>query len=178
MELYQQLLTEAVDEENGGASVEKKDQFWSPQIELGAAILIPEMYVPDLSVRLGLYRRLGALESQEELETFAVELVDRFGSIPPETEHLLRVVRIKQMCRSAYVIQVDAGPRGAVLTFFNDSFPAGEKLVGWITGGRKALRLRPDQKLVISENWRTLDLRFAGVENILRVLSDLIGSSP
>ena len=135
------------------------------------------MYVSDLSVRLGLYRRLGALELREELQSFAAELVDRVGPIPEETEHLLRVVRIKQMCRSAYVAQIDAGPRGAVLTFVNDSFPAGEKLVGWITDGRDALRLRPDQKLVISENWRTLDLRFAGVENSLQALSDLVDSS-
>ena len=134
VELYQQLLSEAVAEESGRPPLHEKDQFWSPQIELGAAILIPEMYVPDLSVRLGLYRRLGALELEEELQSFAVEIVDRFGPIPPETEHLLRVVRIKQMCRSAYVAQIDAGPRGAVLTFFNDSYPAGEKLIKWIIG--------------------------------------------
>ncbi len=174
VELYQNLLAEAVAEANGGASNSSDKNFWSPQIELGAAVLIPEPYVPDLSVRLGLYRRLGAMRSRDELDNFGVELVDRFGKIPEETEHLLRVVAIKQLCWAAYVIQIDAGPRGLVVSFLDDFFPAGEKLLAWITGGQGQWRLRPDHKLVISETWGNLESRFAGVEDILARLASFV----
>ena len=174
VELYQKLLEEAVDEANGRSSNSADQNFWSPQIELGAAVLIPEAYVPDLSVRLGLYRRLGAMRSRQELDNFGVELVDRFGNIPEETEHLLRVVAIKQLCWAAHVIQIDAGPRGLVVSFFNDFFPAGEKLIAWITRGQGQWRLRPDHKLVVSQIWGNLESRFKGVEDILLKLASLV----
>jgi len=174
VELYQKLLEEAVDEANGRSSNSADQNFWSPQIELGAAVLIPEAYVPDLSVRLGLYRRLGAMRSRQELDNFGAELVDRFGNIPEETEHLLRVVAIKQLCWAAHVMQIDAGPRGLVVSFFNDFFPAGEKLIAWITRGQGQWRLRPDHKLVVSQIWGNLESRFKGVEDILLKLASLV----
>ena len=174
VELYQKLLTEAVREANGDPSNSADQDLWSPQIEMGAAVLIPESYVPDLSVRLGLYRRLGAMRSRQELDNFGAELVDRFGNIPEETEHLLWVVAIKQLCWAAHVIQVDAGPRGLVISFLEDIFPAGEKLIAWISKGDDQWRIRPDQKLVVSQTWGNLESRFKGVEDILLKLASFV----
>ena len=173
VELYQQLLAEAVAEANGKPTIPNDDETWSPQIEIGAAILLPESFVPDLSVRLGLYRRLGTLQTQEQLEGFAAELIDRFGKIPIESEHLLKVVRIKQLCRLVNVSKLNAGPKGALISFLNDRFPAVEALIKWVTEDSSRLRLRPDHKLVIGGNWRTLEPRFKGVEKVLLELANL-----
>ena len=174
VELYQKLLAEAVAEANGESSNSNDKQLWSPQIEVGAAVLIPEPYVPDLSVRLGLYRRLGTIRSPEELDSFGAELVDRFGKIPQETEHLLRVVAIKQLCWAANVVQIDGGPRGLVISFLDDFFPGAEQLIAWITEGKSQWRFRSDQKLVISETWANLESRFNGVEDILKTLAEFV----
>ena len=100
---------------------------WSPQITIGTPVLIPEDYVADLSVRLALYRRLAEIEDEREIEAFAAELVDRFGPLPEEVEHLLQVVAIKALCRRANVEKIEAGPKGAVLSFRDNMFanPAG-----------------------------------------------------
>ena len=98
IELYQNMLEEAVAEarDAGGEGAHRATE-WSPQISLGLSVLIPESYVPDLGVRLGLYRRLGDLADREALDAFAAELVDRFGAMPDEVSNLLEVVAIKQL---------------------------------------------------------------------------------
>ena len=79
--------------------------------------MIPEAYVTDLQLRLGLYRRLADLKEQPEIEAFAAELIDRFGPLPDEVRHLLELVTIKALCRRANVEKVDAGPKGVVIAF-------------------------------------------------------------
>ncbi len=93
MELYQSMLEEAVASLQGDMSLEERD--WSPAINVGAAVLIPEDYVPDLDVRMALYRRLSSLDTKQEREGFAAELIDRFGKLPDEVESLLQVVALK-----------------------------------------------------------------------------------
>ena len=113
-ELYQQMLEEAVLSLKAGITAPVADR-WSPQITIGTPVLIPDDYVADLSVRLALYRRLAEIEDEREIEAFAAELVDRFGKLPDEVEHLLQIVAIKALCRRANVEKLDAGPKGVVL---------------------------------------------------------------
>ena len=113
-ELYQQMLEEAVMSLKAGIAAPVADR-WSPQITIGTPVLIPEDYVADLPVRLALYRRLADLEDEQEIEAFGAELVDRFGPLPEEVEHLLQIVAIKALCRRANVEKIEAGPKGAVL---------------------------------------------------------------
>src|SRR5690606_20113752 len=124
VELYQQMLEDAVAElrqaGEGGGIV---DRGWSPAINVGAAVLIPEDYVPDLNVRLSLYRRLSDAENNETREALAAELIDRFGPLPDEAKQLLRIVGIKANCKTACVERIDVGPKGAVLTLRNNVFP-------------------------------------------------------
>ncbi|MEM0944946.1 MAG: transcription-repair coupling factor, partial [Pseudomonadota bacterium] len=120
-ELYQDMLEEAIAKiRSGEAGAVDTDEGWSPQINLGVPVLIPEDYVPDLDLRLGLYRRLSGLETRQEMEGFAAELHDRFGKPPSEVETLLRVVRVKTMCRRALIEKMDTGPKGATIHFRND----------------------------------------------------------
>jgi transcription-repair coupling factor (superfamily II helicase) len=168
-ELYQSMLEEAIATLKGGDLGEAAEQ-WSPQISLGTSVLIPETYVADLQLRLGLYRRLAGLENRQEIDAFAAELVDRFGELPEEVRHLLDVMEIKGLCRQAGIAQVDAGPRGAVLSFRNNAFSNPEGLVELMQRSRGKMKLQPDHKLVFKDDWDLPEQRLKGVR---RLISDL-----
>jgi transcription-repair coupling factor (superfamily II helicase) len=166
VELYQQMLEDAVAElkEHGeGLSV---DRGWSPAINVGAAVLIPEDYVPDLNVRLSLYRRLSDAENSESREALAAELIDRFGPLPDEAKQLLRIVGIKANCKTAYVERIDVGPKGAVLTLRDNTFPNPAGLVGLIQKNQSFWKIRPDQKIVVKGEWDTAEDRLKVAERI------------
>ena len=171
-ELYQEMLAEAVAALEAGIAEPAADK-WSPQIAAGIPVLIPEDYVPDLTVRLGLYRRLADLESDAEIEAAGAELVDRFGKLPPEVETLLKVVAIKALCRRANVDRIEAGPRGAVVAFRDNKFDNAEGLLAWIAANAPVAKIRPDQTIVWLEDWRDAAARLAGaralLENLVRI---------
>jgi len=170
-ELYQSMLEEAVRALRGGEGV-IEDQ-WSPRINLGTSVLIPEAYVPDLQVRLGLYRRLSAVESHDGIEAFAAELIDRFGSLPLEVRHLLDVLEIKGLARRAGVDQIDAGPKGAVIGFRHKSFANPEGLIGFIREEGSNVKLQPDHRLIYYGDWETPEVRLAGTRDLLRRLVEI-----
>jgi transcription-repair coupling factor (superfamily II helicase) len=150
IELYQQMLEEAVaDIKAGQGRDEASERDWTPQINLGLPVLIPESYVTDLPVRLGLYRRIGALASDGENDAMAAELVDRFGPLPSEVENLLAVVAVKRLCREAGVEKLDAGPKGIVLSFRGNRFANPAGLVAWVQARKDQVKLRPDHKLAL-----------------------------
>jgi transcription-repair coupling factor (superfamily II helicase) len=174
-ELYQQMLEEAVESLKAGITAPVEDR-WSPQITVGTPVLIPEDYVADLSVRLALYRRLADLEDERDMEAFAAELVDRFGKLPVEVEHLLQVVAIKALCRRANVEKIDAGPRGVVLSFRDNEFSNPAGLLKFITEQGPGARIRNDkagQKLVLLGDWPRPEQRLKGTTTVLRRLAGL-----
>ena len=177
VELYQQMLEEAVAMAKAGVDLDAKELAegqWSPQINIGTSVLIPEDYVSDLSVRMSLYRRLADLEGTEAIEGFAAELIDRFGDIPEEVENLLDIMTIKQLCRRAGVDRVDAGPKGVVFGFYKDTPPNPQKIMQWIDNKRGSVKIRPkDQKVVATRNWETPAERVKGVRSLMTELSRL-----
>jgi transcription-repair coupling factor (superfamily II helicase) len=170
-ELYQSMLEEAVASLKGGQAGETEEQ-WSPQITLGTSVLIPESYVGDLQLRLGLYRRLSMLDRREDIDAFAGELADRFGDLPQEVQHLLDVVEIKGLARRAGLQQVDAGPKGAVIAFRKNQFANPQGLVAFMAGAEGRVRLQPDHKLVYKADWEKPDARLKGVRALVRQLAD------
>ncbi|UUP19567.1 transcription-repair coupling factor [Nitratireductor thuwali] len=170
-ELYQQMLEEAVAELRGSGEV--VDTGWSPQITVGTAVMIPEHYVPDLQLRLGLYRRLGDLETPGEIDAFGAELIDRFGPLPDEVQHLLKIVYIKALCRRANVEKLDAGPKGVVLHFREKQFPDPAGLVGYIAAQGPAAKIRPDQSVVFIRDLPTAEKRLSGAAVIMTQLAKL-----
>src|SRR5271165_2165115 len=171
-ELYQQMLEEAVASLKAGITGPASDK-WSPQITIGTPVMIPDDYVADLPVRLGLYRRLAEIDNERELEAFGAELVDRFGSLPLEVEHLLRVVGIKTLCRQANVERIEAGPKGAVISFRDNTFADPDRLVAFIRDQGRAARVRPDMKVVFFDDWEEAGQRLRGTLAILRNLVTL-----
>ncbi|WP_236024880.1 transcription-repair coupling factor [Arenibaculum pallidiluteum] len=175
VELYQHLLEEAVAAARAGvdAGAGEGGEAWTPTINLGMPVLIPETYVADLNVRLGLYRRLSDLVDRAEVDAFAAELIDRFGPLPAEVENLLQVIAIKQLCRQAHVERVDAGPKGALLSFRANSFPHPDRLVVYIGKQAGTVKLRPDFKLVLSRSWDETAQRVKGVHRLMQDLAKL-----
>ena len=176
VELYQQMLEEAVAIAREGVSLDNmpaQDEGWSPTINLGASVLIPETYVPDLGVRMSLYRRLTDLLESQDIEAFAAELIDRFGDLPEEVQNLLDIVAIKQLCKKAGVSSVEAGPKGAVIGFHNNTPPNIEGLLHWMTSKGGALKMRPDHKLVAVRQWDSVACRIKGVQNLMKELMEI-----
>ena len=171
-ELYQQMLEEAVTSLKAGISAPVADK-WSPQITVGTPVMIPEDYVADLPVRLALYRRLAEIEDEREIEAFGAELVDRFGSLPVEVEHLLQIVAIKSLCRQANVEKIETGPKGALVSFRDNTFANPDRLVAFIRDLGPAARVRPDMKVVFFDDWENPDARLRGTAAILRNLVTL-----
>ncbi|VCU58618.1 Transcription-repair coupling factor [Tritonibacter mobilis] len=174
-ELYQSMLEEAIAKIKSGEveGLVEGDEQWAPQINLGVPVLIPETYVPDLDVRLGLYRRLSSLTSKVELEGFAAELIDRFGKLPKEVNTLMLVVRIKAMCKKAGIAKLDGGPKGATIQFHNDKFASPQGLVDFIQSQDGLAKVK-DNKIVVRRDWRKDSDKIKGAFAIARDLAEKI----
>ncbi|MFD2739305.1 transcription-repair coupling factor [Sulfitobacter aestuarii] len=172
-ELYQSMLEEAIAKIKAGEleGLSEADEQWAPQINLGVPVLIPEDYVLDLDVRLGLYRRLSGLTTKVELEGFAAELIDRFGKLPKEVNTLLLVVRIKAMCKRAGIAKLDGGPKGATIQFHNDKFASPEGLVQFIQDQRGLAKVK-DNKIVVRRDWKKDSDKIKGAFAIARDLAE------
>jgi transcription-repair coupling factor (superfamily II helicase) len=168
-ELYQSMLEDAIVELKAGG-IPQKEEF-TPQISVDAPIMIPETYVPDLDLRMGLYRRLGELEDRNAIEAFAAELIDRFGALPEETANLMKIVEVKLNCREAMVSKLDLGPKGAVVTFADSGFPDLAGLLAYIDRLKGAAKLRPDSKMAVTRNWPSADARLNGAVQLSRGLA-------
>jgi transcription-repair coupling factor (superfamily II helicase) len=173
-ELYQSMLEEAILEQKSGAA-ERREEF-TPQINVEAPILIPEAYVPDLDLRMGLYRRLGELDYPQDVEAFAAELIDRFGKLPSETQNLLQIVETKINCKKAMIAKLDVGAKGAVVTFAPSGFPDLAGLLTYVEKLKGAARLRPDSKLIVSRDWPTGESRLQGALQISRGLMRVLAA--
>ena len=174
VELYQHLLEEAVararSDQTGDVTF---DEEWSAAVNLGTAVLIPENYVADLGIRLGLYRRIAQLRTAEEIESLAGEMIDRFGSLPAEVESLLKIVSIKQLCQQAGVAKLDAGPRGATVSFHKASFSNPGGLVEFLSKQSGTAKLRPDHTLVLMRDWADDKKRVRGALDLVKALAGI-----
>ncbi len=173
IELYQQMLEEAVAKlrsQKDAPNLPPAPEDFTPTINLGLSVLIPEYYVSDLSLRMGLYRRASALANEEEISSFAAELVDRFGSMPEETRTLIETLSLKLLCKKAGIDRLDIGPRGAIISFYQNRFSNPEALLAFVARRVSSLKLRPDQKLVFSHEWKGDKI------SVLKTLVDAIAS--
>jgi transcription-repair coupling factor (superfamily II helicase) len=168
-ELYQSMLEDAIVELKAGG-IPAREEF-TPQISVDAPIMIPETYVPDLDLRMGLYRRLGELDDRQAIEAFAAELIDRFGALPDETANLMKIVEVKLNLKQAMVAKLDIGPRGAVVTFAPSGFPDLAGLLAYIDRLKGAARLRPDSKMTVARDWPSADARLTGALQLSRGLA-------
>lgn len=174
IELYNHLLEEAVMMVRAEQDHETlPDYEWTPQINIGLPVLIPETYMPDLELRLSLYRRLAVLEDTLQIEEFAAEMIDRFGKFPLEVRNLLTTMEIKNLCRQAGIEKVDASAQAIVLTLRHHAFANPTGLLSYIQSFKQGVRIRPDQKIVFSGNWQQPTTRMQAVHQICKKLAQL-----
>ena len=151
VELYQDMLRQAVEAARSGDSSEETEVDWTPQLNLGLEVRIPEEYVADLTVRLSLYRRIANMDVAAEADSLVAELVDRFGPLPEPVRNLFAVIELKQLCRRVNVEKVDAGPKGLSVAFRGNDFAKPDRLVAWIAGKGGRVRLGADHRMVIQQ---------------------------
>jgi transcription-repair coupling factor (superfamily II helicase) len=168
-ELYQSMLEDALLNIKAGGD-DRQEEF-TPQISVDAPIMIPEEYVPDLDLRMGLYRRLGELDDRQSIDAFAAELIDRFGALPEETANLMKIVEVKLNCKLANVSKLDTGPKGAVVTFAESGFPDLGALLAYVERLKGSAKLRPDSKMAVTRDWPTAEARLNGAVQLSRGLS-------
>ena len=168
-ELYQQMLQDAIEALKAGAEA-PTEEAWSPTITTGAPVTIPEAYVADLQLRMQLYRRLSSLKSEEEIESFAGEMIDRFGPLPPEVEQLMKLVSVKMLCLRAHVEKLEAGPKGVVVAFRDNSFATPAGLVRYVAQQGSEAKVRPDMRVVFIRDFDTPAERLEGARVLMRAL--------
>ena len=173
-ELYQSMLEEAIMDAKADAyGFMKPRGSFSPQITIDAPILIPDDYVPDLSVRMALYRRLNDLDEAQDIEGFAAEMTDRFGPIPQPTQNLLRLIEIKQNALIAGVAKLEVGARGTLVSFHGDAPPNVPGLLAYVAKLGETAKLRPDSKLVINRVWGDPVARLSGCLQLSKGLANI-----
>ena len=147
---------------------------YSPQIVTGIPVMIPESYVKDLGVRLGLYKRIGALKTNEELADMRAELVDRFGPLPSEVENLMTTIEIKQMCKIANISKIEAGAKGLLIAFHNNVYGAALKLIDLVNRSFGVVKIRPDQKLLVEGNLADYQKRIEIIKKYVKLLCEML----
>ncbi|QUL38895.1 transcription-repair coupling factor [Erythrobacter sp. JK5] len=173
-ELYQSMLEDAILAAKAGEmGLEAAKDKVSPQITVDAPIMIPEDYVPDLAVRMALYRRLNQAQDKAEIESLAAEMIDRFGDLPGPTKNLVRLIEIKHQAIEANIAKIDVGARGTLVTFHNDDFPDGPGLIAYVDRLQGTAKLRPDMKLVINRAWGDPQSRLNGLFQLTKGLSGI-----
>lgn len=174
IELYQHMLEETIAQLKSGEAIDDAHSHdWSPTINLGGSLLIPESYVEALDLRMQLYRRLAQLDSEEAIESFAAELIDRFGPLPEEVKQLVKVLHIKRLCKACGIERIDTGPKGAVISFRGNAFAKPEALLRHITQHPKQFKIRQDQKLVYMGNWNNPQQQFQRINQAIESIASL-----
>jgi transcription-repair coupling factor (superfamily II helicase) len=151
IELYQAMLREAIQNlQYSELERERKgmNSEFSPVINLDFSVLIPEFYIPDLSLRMSFYRKIANLKDDAEVDNILYELSDRFGSAPIEVKNLMEVVKLKNLAIHANVEKIEQGSKAIVLKFYQNKSKNAEKLLKFIMANPKRYQLKPDNKLL------------------------------
>lgn len=174
--LYQHMLEEEIMRIKAGAYNDDtvNIQDWAPQITTGIPIMIPESYVRDLGVRLGLYKRIAEIKNSHGIADMKEELIDRFGTLPTEVDNLLKTVEIKLLCRETNIEKIDAGAKGILIMFRNNTFAEVGKLLDFINRQFGVIKIRPDQKLFIDKNLESYALRVETIKNYVTKLNEML----
>lgn len=171
IELYQEMLQQALLTLKADKNIETVEEKWVPQINLGISILIPEAYISDLELRLNLYQRISNLEHEDEIEGFAAEMIDRFGPLPEEFNHLIAIVKLKRLCITHHIKKIDAGPKAILFEFCSEKFTKSEQILTMAKAQPGRVKLRPDNKLILAYSIDDAHKRIELIEKFIRELT-------
>jgi transcription-repair coupling factor (superfamily II helicase) len=170
--LYTELLGRAVDSLRSGEEPDLEAPLHAGvDINLHIPALLPEDYVPDVHLRLILYKRIASATDGDELRDLQVELIDRFGLLPEASKNLLRIAAIKQRANTLGIEKIDAADGGGYLIFGGDSRIDPLALVKLVQNESHRFRLQGSNRLQIRDELGDLERRFATIENLLGQLA-------
>jgi transcription-repair coupling factor (superfamily II helicase) len=169
--LYMEMLERAVNALKSG-KIPHLDQpmHQGPEVELHVPSLLPDSYLPDVHLRLVLYKRIAAAASEEELRELQVEMIDRFGLLPEPAKNLFRIAGYKQTARALGLRKIDVGPGGGSVTFERDTRVEPATLIRYVQQNSRTHRLEGGTKLRFTLKLEKDEQRFAAVEQLLEAL--------
>jgi transcription-repair coupling factor (superfamily II helicase) len=169
--LYMEMLERAVNALKSG-KIPQLDQpmHQGPEVDLHVASLLPDSYLPDVHLRLVLYKRIAAAATEEELRELQVEMIDRFGLLPEPAKNLFRIAGYKQAARALGLRKIDVGPGGGSVTFERDTRVEPATLIRYVQQNSRTHRLEGGTKLRFTLKLEKDEQRFAAVEQLLQDL--------
>jgi len=176
--LYTELLGRAVESLRAGDEPDLEAPLHAGvEINLHIPALLPDDYVPDVHLRLILYKRISAAESPEELRELQVELIDRFGLLPDGAKNLMRIAGIKKTAARLGIEKIDAAAAGGYFVFGAESRVDPLALIQLVQNESQRFRLQGSHRLQIRDELGDLDKRFVTIENLLDRLTVKEGSN-
>ena len=122
---------------------------WSPVIKTNNSYYIPEEYINDIKVRMGIYRRLSEAKTQEELDIMKDELLDRFGMLPDEVKELLAILTLKIKCKNLNISKVEFSDHGVNISFNEKYFYYHDNLFTWIESNKDIAQIKRNNLLFL-----------------------------
>ena len=170
--LYMEMLERAVKALKSG-KIPQLDQpmHQGPEVDLHVASLLPDDYLPDVHLRLVLYKRIAAAANVEELRELQVEMIDRFGLLPPPAKNLFRIAELKQAARALGLRKIDVGPGGGSVTFGQETQVEPATLIRYVQRNSRTHRLEGGVKLRFVMRLEKDEQRFAAAEELLTELA-------
>ncbi len=181
VELYQQMLLETIEDlKNNPESPTTTDDLrlttddYSVQLKLGISLLIPEAYMPDLSLRMNFYKKIARIESTEDQEILITEMTDRFGKIPEEILNLIEVARLKFACKKVGIEKLEVASDGILISFKDNKFTAPEDLMQLIFSSKNQIKLSAGQKVFFAGNVKNIADKFSAAFAVIQKLNQLL----
>jgi transcription-repair coupling factor (superfamily II helicase) len=170
--LYSELLERAVKALKSG----KQPELDTPmdkgaEVDLQAAALIPEDYLPDIHVRLVLYKRISNTETPADLRELQIEMIDRFGLLPEPVKTLFSVTELKQQAESLGIKKIEANAGGGRIIFTAQPNINTEQLINLIQTQAQVYKFDGTDKLRFTQKFDSVEQKVAFISALLAKLS-------
>jgi transcription-repair coupling factor (superfamily II helicase) len=170
--LYMELLERAVAALKSGKQPDLERPMDSGvEVDLHLPVLIPEDYVPDVHLRLVLYKRIAGTQSREDLDELRAEFIDRFGPLPQPAQSLFRSAQIKLRAAELGIRKIDAGATGGYIVFDEQNKIDAKRVMKLVQGKPKDYRLDGPLKLRFMHDARTEENLFTRIELLVELLA-------
>ena len=140
-DLYCKMLNEAVRHLKGET---KEEEGYNTVIDLNVDAYIPDTYIPNEYHKLDIYKRIAAIETEEDMEDMTEELIDRFGDFPKKVEMLLEVAGLKALAHESYVTQIEQKGETYTFTMYERAKVMPERIPGLLLEFRDELSFKAD----------------------------------
>lgn len=178
LSLYTDLLERAVRAIQSGRQpeVDLMPQDSGPEIDLQSPALIPETYLPDVHTRLVLYKRMANARDDEDLRALQVEMIDRFGLLPPPLKTLFAITALKLHAERLGIRKIEAGPQGGRFLFRETPNVDPMAVIRLIQTQPSVYRLDGPDKMRFQKPLETPEQRIQFVEDLIDLLSPQEGA--